>query len=240
MADKIRLLYAGKAKKVFETTDPDYLIVEYLDQLTALNGAKLEIKEGKGIVASQISNLLFNYLNREGIKTHHMKALNNREVLVKKLSMIPLEVVLRNRVAGSLEKRFKLERGQKIEPIIEFYYKNDELDDPFMCEDHIRILGLISEEKLVEIKNLTNVINQLLISLFNKANLELVDFKLEFGLDKNGELILADEISPDNCRIWDSQNLTSLDKDLFRQDSGDVIAAYQLVLKRLEEITNKL
>ncbi|MDO5079112.1 phosphoribosylaminoimidazolesuccinocarboxamide synthase [Streptococcus minor] len=233
---KKELLYSGKAKDIFSTDDEDLIVSVYKDQATMLNGARKEIIKGKGSLANQISSLIFEKLNRAGVATHFVKHLSEKEQLNRKVTVIPLEVVLRNVAAGSFAKRFGIEEGQKLEqPIIEFYYKNDDLDDPLINEDHIGVLHLATAEEITYIKAETQRINLLLQDWFSQIGLCLVDFKLEFGKDKNGQIILVDEFSPDNCRLWDSQG-NHLDKDVFRRDLGSLTDAYSLVLKKLEEI----
>lgn len=228
------LLYEGKAKKIFSTEAPDTVLVKYKDAATAFNGLKQDVLAGKGRLNNQISAWLFTYLTNHGIKNHFIKSISETEQLVKRVKIIPLEVVVRNRVAGSLAKRLGLPEGERIlSPVIEFYYKNDELGDPLINEDHIQMLNLADEEQIGEMKQIALQVNQLLSRLFDEQQIDLVDFKLEFGLDQKGELLLADEISPDTCRFWEQGTGKKLDKDRFRRDLGDVLQGYQEVLRRL-------
>lgn len=229
-------IYVGKAKDIYTTEDDNLIISVYKDQVTMLNGARKETIEGKGRLNNQISSLIFDKLNQSGIKTHFIKQLSENEQLNKKVDIIPLEVVLRNYTAGSFSKRFALEEGIKLEnPIIEFYYKNDELDDPFINDEHVSFLDIASEEEISYIKKETHRINALLISIFETIDLTLVDYKLEFGRDREGEIILADEFSPDNCRLWDKDG-NHMDKDVFRRNLGNLTDVYEVVLERLKEI----
>lgn len=229
-------IYVGKAKDIYTTEDDNLIISVYKDQATMLNGARKERIEGKGRLNNQISSLIFDKLNQSGIKTHFIKQLSENEQLNKKVDIIPLEVVLRNYTAGSFSKRFALEEGIKLEnPIIEFYYKNDELDDPFINDEHVSFLDIASEEEISYIKKETHRINELLISIFETIDLTLVDYKLEFGRDREGEIILADEFSPDNCRLWDKDG-NHMDKDVFRRNLGSLTDVYEVVLERLKEI----
>ena len=233
---KKKLLYSGKAKDIFSTDDEDVIVSVYKDQATMLNGARKETIEGKGNLANQISSLIFEKLNATGVETHFVKCLSEREQLNKKVEVVPLEVVLRNVAAGSFVKRFGIEEGQSLSrPIIEFYYKNDDLDDPFINEDHIDLLQIATSEEVDYIKAETYRINDLLRAWFAQIGLNLIDFKLEFGKDKDGKLILADEFSPDNCRLWDADG-NHLDKDVFRRDLGSLTDVYEIVLKKLEEL----
>ena len=230
-----KLLYTGKAKNVYQADNDDEVLIVYKDQATALNGKKKEILPGKGVLDCQISQRVFNYLIENGIKTHLVKNLSDHEQLVKKTKVFPLEVVLRNITSGSLVRKFQIEEGQHLtEPIIEFYYKSDALDDPFINESQIHALKIADKTELEYIKAETLKINQLLKPFFDKAGFELVDFKLEFGL-YNDQIILVDEFSPDNCRIWDKQSHHSMDKDVFRKHEGDLVKTYQEVLARLED-----
>lgn len=230
-----KLLYTGKAKNVYQAQQEDEVLIVYKDQATALNGKKKEILPGKGVLDCQISQLVFNYLIENGIKTHLVKNLSDHEQLVKKTTVFPLEVVLRNITSGSLVKKFQVEAGQHLnEPIIEFYYKSDALDDPFINESQIKALKIADQSQLDYIKEQALKINQLLIPFFDGAGFELVDFKLEFGLYQ-GEIILVDEFSPDNCRIWDKSSHHSMDKDVFRKHEGNLVETYQVVLDRLQD-----
>jgi len=227
-------LYEGKAKKIYATDDSDVYWVEYKDDATAFNGQKRGSIIGKGEVNNQLSALLFEYLENNNIPTHFLELVNEREMLVKSVKIIPIEVVVRNIVAGGMASRLGLEEGTVLKtPVIEYYYKSDEFGDPMINDDHIRELNLATPEQLQEIKNLALKIDQLLQKIFDEKGIILVDFKLEFGVHK-GQVILADEISPDTARIWDKQSKEKMDKDRFRQDLGGVEAAYQEVLRRFK------
>ncbi|WP_304459347.1 phosphoribosylaminoimidazolesuccinocarboxamide synthase [Alicyclobacillus sendaiensis] len=229
------LLYEGKAKKVFATSDPGVVRVLYKDDATAFNGEKRGTIVGKGAINNQMSNLLFRYLEEHGVPTHFVEEVSERETLVRKVEIIPLEVVVRNLAAGSFSKRFGIEEGTVLErPLVEFYYKNDALGDPLVTDDHALILHLATEKDLAELRRLALAVNHLLVQRFREAGLILVDFKLEFGRLPSGELVLADEISPDTCRLWDERTREKLDKDRFRRDLGGVEEAYQEVWARLK------
>lgn len=232
---KKQLIYSGKAKDIYETSHPDEIVASYKDQATALNGLRKEIVEGKGRLNNQISSLIFERLNQTGIKTHFIKQLSETDQLNKKVSIIPLEVVLRNYSAGSFAKRFGLEEGIKFEtPIIEFYYKNDELDDPFINDEHVLFLKIASAEEIAFLKEETRKINQVLTDIFAEIGLTLIDYKLEFGRDSNGDIILSDEISPDTSRLWDKEG-NHMDKDVFRRNIGSIIDVYTVVLEQLSK-----
>lgn len=229
-----QLLYSGKAKDVFATTNDSELLIDYKDQATAFNGKVKEEIPGKGKLNCQISSYIFDYLIENGIKTHLLKNVSDHEQLVRKTQLIPIEVVLRNKIAGSFAKKFGLKLGQELtQPLIEFYYKSDELGDPFINDDQIVSLDIANEAELTFIREQTRQINQLLLALFNQDQLDLVDFKLEFGRVDN-EIILIDEFSPDNCRLWDQTSHQSLDKDVFRKKEADLVVTYQKVLNRLK------
>lgn len=233
---KKSLLYSGKAKDIYSTENDELIISCYKDQATAFNGLKKEAIIGKGRLNNQISSFIFEKLNRAGIATHFVKHLSDTEQLNKKVDIIPLEVVLRNYTAGSFSKRFGVAEGIKLEdPIVEFYYKKDELDDPFINDEHIAFLDLASREEIIYIKEETRKINRLLTTWFAEIGLTLIDFKLEFGKDKDGKIILADEFSPDNCRLWDADG-HHMDKDVFRRGLGDMTAVYQIVWEKLQEL----
>ena len=230
------LLYEGKAKKVFAADNPEYLIVCYKDDATAFNGLKKGTIVGKGIINNKMSNLLMQRLEQAGIPTHFVKELSERETLVKCVSIVPLEVIVRNIAAGSFSKRYGVEEGIAFEsPTIEFSYKNDDLGDPLMDEYHARAMKLASAEEIELIKKYAFGINTLLKEFWAECGVILVDFKLEFGRLPDGSIILADEISPDTCRLWDSQTGEKLDKDRFRRDLGGVEDAYSEVMRRLLE-----
>ncbi|MFU2181986.1 phosphoribosylaminoimidazolesuccinocarboxamide synthase [Streptococcus pluranimalium] len=233
---KRELIYSGKAKDIYSTDDDNVIISVYKDQATMLNGARKEEVKGKGILNNRISSFIFDKLNAAGVATHFIEQLSDTEQLNKKVDIIPLEVVLRNITAGSFSKRFGLEEGIELAtPIIEFYYKNDDLDDPFINDEHVAFLDLASAEDLAYIKAETRKINDFLKDLFAQTGLRLVDFKLEFGYDKDGHILLADEFSPDNCRLWDAEG-NHLDKDVFRRNLGSLTDAYELVLAKLQEV----
>jgi len=231
---KRTLLYEGKAKKVYQTDHPQQLIVDYKDDATAFNGLKKGMIYGKGVINNKMSNLLMQMLAREGIPTHFIKELSDRETLVKKVTIVPLEVIVRNIAAGSFAKRYGVEEGCVFdEPVIEFSYKNDDLGDPLMNDYHAKALKLVDDEELDMIKHYAFEINRVLKEFWEKCDIILVDFKLEFGRAESGEIILADEISPDTCRLWDKETGKKLDKDRFRRDMGGVEDAYSEVMNRL-------
>ena len=226
-------LYEGKAKKIFLTDDPDILIVSYKDSATAFNGEKKGSIKGKGEINNRMTNYLFRLLEKEGIPTHYIKELSGRETAVKRVEIVPLEVIIRNVAAGSFSKRLGIAEGTVLkEPTIEFSYKNDALGDPLINSSFARALGLVSEEEIDTIKNYAFKINQILKRIFLAAGLKLIDFKIEFGR-YHDKIILADEISPDTCRLWDVTTNEKLDKDRFRRDLGNVEEAYVEVFSRL-------
>ena len=226
-------LYEGKAKKVFATDDSDFCIVDHKDDATAFNGLKKGTITGKGVVNNKMSNYLFQLLEKKGIPTHFVKQLSDRETLVKKVQIVPLEVIVRNKAAGSLAKRLGMEEGAALKcPVLEFCYKSDELGDPMVNETHILAAGFATKEEIDQISEMAMKINKILCEFFLSANIELIDFKLEFGR-YHGKIILADEISPDTCRFWDVHTHEKLDKDRFRRDLGGVEEAYQEVMKRI-------
>lgn len=227
-------IYEGKAKQVYSTEDPDLVIVYYKDDATAFNAQKRGTVADKGEMNNKISTLIFEYLIQKGIPTHYVETLNEREQLVKKVDIIPLEMVVRNYVAGSMAQRLGLEEGAKSPvTIFDICYKKDELGDPLINDHHAVLLGAATYEELKFMYEMTDRINEALKELFMKANLILVDFKIEFGKDSKGNIILADEISPDTCRLWDKDTLKKLDKDRFRRDLGEVSEAYHEVYNRL-------
>ena len=231
--NKENQLYEGKAKKVFLTETPDILIVSYKDSATAFNGEKKGSIKGKGEINNRMTNYLFRLLDKEGIPTHYVKELSGRETAVKRVEIVPLEVIIRNVAAGSFSKRLGIAEGTVLkEPTIEFSYKNDALGDPLINSSFARALGLASEEEIDTIKNYAFKINQILKRIFLAAGLKLIDFKIEFGR-YHDKIILADEISPDTCRLWDVTTNEKLDKDRFRRDLGNVEAAYVEVFSRL-------
>lgn len=231
--EKLDLLYEGKAKKVYLTDDSDALIVDYKDDATAFNGLKKGSISGKGVVNNRMTNLIFKMLERNGIETHLIEELSDRETLVKKVSIVPLEVIVRNVAAGSFSKRFGVEEGTALaSPTLEFCYKNDDLGDPMINDYQIYALNLATREELEKISQMTFKINDLLCRFFSEIGIKLIDFKIEFGR-YHGDVILADEISPDTCRLWDKETNEKLDKDRFRRDLGNVEGAYEEVFKRL-------
>ncbi len=231
---KKEMLYEGKAKKVFKTDDSKRYIIEYKDDATAFNGVKKGTILGKGVVNNKMSALLFKLLEEKGVPTHFVELLSDREMMVKDVKILPLEVIMRNVAAGSLAKRLGLEEGTTMKcPVLEFCYKNDDLGDPMINEYHIKAIELATDEQLDEIKKYAFKINEILVEFFRERNIKLIDFKIEFGIH-NGQVILADEISPDTCRLWDVETNKKLDKDRFRRDLGDVEQAYEEVLGRLE------
>ncbi len=235
--ERNELLYTGKAKKIYATNQENILLAEYLDQATALNGLKKDKVEGKGRLNNQITGRIFEYLAEKGLGNHYIKETSKTEQLIKRVEMISLEVVVRNVSAGSFSKRFGVEEGTDLPfPVLEFYYKNDKLDDPFMNDEHIFVLGVATKEEISEIKKQAIEINTVLVEMFKKIGIRLIDFKVEFGKTADGEIILADEISPDTCRLWDSTTSEHLDKDIYRRDLGNIIPVYQEVLERLNNM----
>ena len=233
--EKKEQLYEGKAKKVFATEDPQLLIVQYKDDATAFNGLKKGTVVGKGIINNQMSNRLMAMLESEGVPTHFVQELSQRETLVKKVSIVPLEVIVRNIAAGSFSKRYGVEEGVVFDqPTIEFSYKNDELGDPLLNTKHALALKLATSAEIETIERYSLKINEVLKSCWLSCGVILVDFKLEFGRLADGTIVLADEISPDTCRLWDSKTHEKLDKDRFRRDLGGVEEAYAEIMKRLE------
>ncbi|MDO4495934.1 MAG: phosphoribosylaminoimidazolesuccinocarboxamide synthase [Clostridiaceae bacterium] len=232
--EKTTQLYEGKAKKVFATDAPDRVIVSYKDDATAFNGIKKGTIAGKGVINNKMSNYIMQLLEKEGVKTHFIEELSDRETLVKKVSIVPLEVIIRNISAGSFAKRYGVEEGIVFAaPTIEFSYKNDDLGDPLLNSYHALALGLATAEEIELIKSMSFKINEVMKAYFKTLNITLVDFKLEFGKTVDGEIVLADEISPDTCRFWDSTTNEKLDKDRFRRDLGGVEEAYNEVMRRL-------
>jgi phosphoribosylaminoimidazole-succinocarboxamide synthase len=231
---KGKQIYEGKAKKLYETDDKDFYIQEFKDDATAFDATKRGTIKDKGIVNNKISAKLFELLEKNGVKTHFVRLLSDREMLIKPLEIIPVEVTIRNVVAGGMAKILGMEEGIKLkEPVLEYHYKNDKLHDPLFNEYHIKALGLATEEELHIIKSNSFKINKILKDFFSEKNLELIDFKLEFGRHK-GEILLGDEISPDTCRLWDKSTQKKMDKDRFRRELGEIEEAYQEVLKRVE------
>lgn len=231
---KLEQLYEGKAKKVFATDDPNVVLVDYKDDATAFNGLKKGTIMGKGVINNRVTNFLMKMLEKNGIPTHYIEEISDRETLVKKVHIVPLEVIVRNIAAGSLSKRLGLPEGTKLkQTVLEYCYKDDELCDPMVNEYHIMAMGWVSKPVLDQIAAYALRINELLTAYLKEVNIELIDFKLEFGITNDGQLVLADEISPDTCRFWDTRTGEKLDKDRFRRDLGNVEDAYIEIRKRL-------
>ena len=234
--EKREQLYEGKAKKVYKTDDPNLLIVDYKDDATAFNGLKKGTISGKGVINNKMSNRLMQRLEKSGVPTHFVQELSDRETLVKKVTIVPLEVIIRNIAAGSFSKRYGVEEGVVFDaPTIEFSYKNDELGDPLINDYHALALKLATAEEIETIKKYSFAVNEQLKSFWAECGVTLVDFKLEFGRLSDGSIVLADEISPDTCRRWDTETKEKLDKDRFRRDMGGVEDAYAEIMKRLNE-----
>lgn len=231
--EKKEQLYEGKAKKVFATENPDYVIVSYKDDATAFNGLKKGTITGKGVINNRMTNYMFGLLEKAGVPTHLVEELNDRETLVKKVEIVPLEVIVRNVAAGSFSKKLGIEEGTPLkQPTLEFSYKNDDLGDPFINDYYALGLGLATKEEIDTITKYAFAVNDFMLDFFKKLGVDLIDFKLEFGRFK-GEIVLADEISPDTCRFWDSKTHEKLDKDRFRRDMGGVEDAYKEIMKRI-------
>lgn len=231
---KGQLLYEGKAKRLYETEQEDILFVEYKNSATAFNGEKKAEINGKGILNNRISAIIFEKLETNGIDSHFVRRISDHEQLVRKVDIIPIEVVVRNIAAGSLAKRLGVEEGTPLKrTIVEFYYKDDELGDPIINNDHIDILGIASKEETATLYEMGLKVNRVLQPIFEEVGVILVDFKLEFGRDKDGNVLLADEISPDTCRLWDAKTKQKLDKDVFRRDLGNLTDVYEIILARL-------
>ena len=237
---KLEQIYEGKAKKVYKTDNPERYIVDYKDDATAFNGLKKGTIAGKGIINNQMSNRLMQIIEQKGVPTHFVKELSERETLVKKVSIVPLEVIVRNIAAGSFSKRYGVDEGMEFdEPVIEFSYKNDALGDPLLNTDHALALKVATRAEIDTIKSYALQINSILKAFWTECGVTLVDFKLEFGKTADGSVILADEISPDTCRLWDTATGEKLDKDRFRRDLGGVEEAYAEIMKRLVEHEEK-
>lgn len=233
--EKLRQIYEGKAKKLYETNDPDLLIQEFKDDATAFDATKRGTIMGKGVINNKLSEKIFNLLSKNGIPTHLVKRLSDRDMLIKRVQIIPVEVTIRNIVAGGMAKLLGLDEGMVLkEPVLEYHYKEDKLHDPLVNDYHIQVLGMATGKELETIKKYSFKINNIMKKFFDSKGLILVDFKLEFGRYK-GKIILADEISPDTCRLWDKTTKEKLDKDRFRRDLGNVEEAYQEVLRRVME-----
>lgn len=232
--EKREMLYEGKAKKVYKTDAEDLYIVDYKDDATAFNGQKKGQIAGKGVVNNRMSNFLMKLMEKKGISTHFVEELSDRETLVRKVTIVPLEVIVRNIAAGSFSKRYGVEEGTALKTtVLEFSYKDDDLGDPLINDYHAMALGIATREELDQIADMTFKVNEVLKEYFQSINIELVDFKIEFGKTPDGKIILADEISPDTCRLWDADTHEKLDKDRFRRDMGKVEEAYEEVFKRL-------
>ena len=232
---KMEQLYEGKAKKVFATEDKDVVIVSYKDDATAFNGEKKGTIVGKGVVNNRMTNHVFQMLEKAGVPTHFIEELNDRETAVKHVEIVPLEVIVRNVAAGSFSKKLGIEEGRQLLcPTLEFSYKNDELGDPFINDYYAMALGLATQEEIDTITKYAFKVNEVLKEYFLHAGIKLVDFKIEFGKTEDGKILLADEISPDSCRLWDVDTNQKYDKDVFRQDIGDLIETYKAVLARME------
>ncbi len=231
--EKKEQLYEGKAKKVFATENPDYVIVSYKDDATAFNGLKKGTISGKGAINNRMTNYMFKLLEKEGVPTHFVEELNDRETVVKKVEIVPLEVIVRNVAAGSFSKKLGIEEGTPLkQPTLEFSYKNDDLGDPFINDYYALGLGLATKEEIEAITKYAFKVNEFMLGFFKNLGVDLIDFKIEFGRF-HGEIILADEISPDTCRFWDSKTHEKLDKDRFRRDMGGVEDAYNEMMKRV-------
>lgn len=232
--NKGQLLYEGKAKRLYTTEDEQVLFVEYKDSATAFNGEKKEEIAGKGVLNNRITTLIFEKLQANGIASHFVKRLSETEQLVRKVEIIPIEVVVRNVAAGSLAKRIGYEEGVVLpRPIVEFYYKDDALGDPFITTEHIDILGIATKDEVEALYASALQVNDVLRPIFEEVGVRLIDFKLEFGRDADGKVLLADEISPDTCRLWDAETNQKLDKDVFRRDLGSLTEVYEIILQKL-------
>ena len=237
--EKLEIMYEGKAKQVYATDDPDRVIIHYKDDATAFNGLKKDSIRNKGVLNNKITTILFAELNRRGIATHWIETLNDRDQLCKKVRIVPLEVIVRNVVAGSMAKKFGIDEGTELKtPVYEICYKNDELGDPMINDTHAVGLGLATREELDQIYAITAQVNEALKEILDQIGIRLIDFKLEFGKDSTGRVLLADEISPDTCRFWEKGTDKKLDKDRFRRDMGDVIGAYEEIYGRLSQWVN--
>lgn len=231
---KLEQLYEGKAKKVFKTDDPEVLMVDYKDDATAFNGEKKGTIQSKGIINNRVTNHLMKMLEKQGIPTHLIEEISDRETLVKKVSIVPLEVIIRNVAAGSFSKRYGVPEGKELlSPTLEFSYKNDDLGDPLINSYHVLALGLATQEDIDTIAKYAFKVNEILKAYLLELGIKLIDFKLEFGKTSDGTIVLADEISPDTCRFWDKDTNEKLDKDRFRRDMGGVEDAYEEIMKRL-------
>ena len=236
--EQLEMLYEGKAKQVFRTDDPEKIIIRYKDAATAFNNIKKATIENKGVLNNAISTILFKELEKAGVKTHYIATVNDRDQLCRRVSIIPLEVIVRNVIAGSMAQRLGIEEGtQPSNTIFDICYKRDELGDPLINDHHAVALGVVTYGELDRIYRMAGQINEILKALFARMNIKLVDFKIEFGRTSDGEIVLADEVSPDTCRLWDMTTNERLDKDRFRRDLGRVREAYEEILARLKKIT---
>lgn len=232
--EKGQLLYEGKAKRLYATEDMNILFVAYKDSATAFNGEKKAEIDGKGLLNNRITSLIFGKLEEAEIESHFVEQISDTEQLVRKVDIIPIEVVVRNLAAGSLAKRLGFEEGTPLKrPIVEFYYKDDNLGDPMITTEHIDILGIATENEVQQLYTKALQVNEVLKPMFADVGVELIDFKLEFGRTSDGEVLLADEISPDTCRLWDAKTKQKLDKDVFRRDLGSITEVYEIILEKL-------
>ncbi|ARQ06554.1 phosphoribosylaminoimidazolesuccinocarboxamide synthase [Macrococcoides canis] len=231
------LVYEGKAKRVFSTDEDHVFRIEYKDEVTAGNGAKKDKMAGKGRLNNLITSYFFERLAKEGLESHFIKKLSDTEQLVKEVTIIPLEVVVRNYAAGSIVKRLGFDKGEAFaSPLVEFYYKEDALNDPIITDDHVKLLGIADDNDISELKRQALVVNDMLVKIMDEMNLQLIDFKIEFGKDQDGNILLADEISPDTCRIWDKDTKENFDKDVYREDTGSLIDTYTKFYNKLEAL----
>lgn len=231
------LVYEGKAKRVFSTDEDHVFRIEYKDEVTAGNGAKKDKMAGKGRLNNLITSYFFERLAKEGLESHFIKKLSDTEQLVKEVTIIPLEVVVRNYAAGSIVKRLGFDKGEAFaSPLVEFYYKEDALNDPIITDDHVKLLGIADDNDISELKRQALVVNDMLVKIMDEMNLQLIDFKIEFGEDQDGNILLADEISPDTCRIWDKDTKENFDKDVYREDTGSLIDTYTKFYNKLEAL----
>ncbi|MEK4756844.1 phosphoribosylaminoimidazolesuccinocarboxamide synthase [Macrococcoides caseolyticum] len=231
------LVYEGKAKRVFSTDEDHVFRIEYKDEVTAGNGAKKDKMAGKGRLNNLITSYFFERLARQGLESHFIKKLSDTEQLVKAVTIIPLEVVVRNYAAGSIVKRLGFDKGVQFKsPLVEFYYKEDALNDPIITDDHVKLLGIADDDDIAELKRQALIINDMLVKMMDEMNLQLIDFKIEFGKDQDGNILLADEISPDTCRIWDKDTKENFDKDVYREDTGSLIDTYTQFYNKLEAL----
>ncbi|ARQ04123.1 Phosphoribosylaminoimidazole-succinocarboxamide synthase [Macrococcoides caseolyticum] len=231
------LVYEGKAKRVYSTDEDHVFRIEYKDEVTAGNGAKKDSMAGKGRLNNLITSYFFERLARQGLESHFIKKLSDTEQLVKAVTIIPLEVVVRNYAAGSIVKRLGFDKGVQFKsPLVEFYYKEDALNDPIITDDHVKLLGIADDNDIAELKRQALIINDMLVKIMDEMNLQLIDFKIEFGKDQDGNILLADEISPDTCRIWDKDTKENFDKDVYREDTGSLIDTYTQFYNKLEAL----